>query len=178
MTDTILLKKYGNRRLYDTEKSRYVTLDEVSEMIKKGDIVEVSDAQTKEDVTAFVLTQIILEEAKKKNFFLPVPVLHLIIRYGDNILGEFINNYLQKTIQNYLEFKTAFDEQMKKWLGAGMNLSDFISKSSDLQPPFSGMMNFFSPPEKPGESEPAKSQKTATANTDSKKILNSIRSKK
>ena len=87
-------------------------------MIKAGLAVEIIDAQTKEDVTAFVLTQIILEEAKKKNFLLPVPVLHLIIRYGDNALGEFMEKYLQKTIQNYLKFKTAFDEQMKKWLEA------------------------------------------------------------
>lgn len=159
MTDSILLKKYSNRRLYDTEKSKYVTLEEVSEMIKAGNAVEIADAQTKEDVTAFVLTQIILEEAKKKNFLLPVPVLHLIIRYGDNALGEFMDKYLQKAIQNYLKYKKAFDEQMKQWLDLGMNVSDIMSKSTDIQPPFAGMMNFFSSSKDTVESGSVESKK-------------------
>ncbi len=70
MSQKIHLKKYANRRLYDTEKSRYVTLNEVAELIKKGRKVEVRDAKTKENVTAFILTQIVLEEAKKKNVLL------------------------------------------------------------------------------------------------------------
>jgi polyhydroxyalkanoate synthesis repressor PhaR len=147
MSDTLLLKKYSNRRLYDTEKSKYVTIEEVSELIKTGREVHIVDAQTKDVVTAFVLTQIVLEEAKKKNILLPTPVLHLIIRYGDNALGEFIEKYLQKTIQNYLKYKKAFDEQMKKWLDLGTNMSDMMSKSTDIQPPFVNMMNFFSSPE-------------------------------
>jgi polyhydroxyalkanoate synthesis repressor PhaR len=147
MSNTILLKKYNNRRLYDTEQSKYVTIEEVSELIKTGREVHIVDAQTKDDVTAFVLTQIVLEEAKKKNILLPTPVLHLIIRYGDNALGEFIEKYLQKTIQNYLKYKKAFDEQMKKWIDLGTNMSDMMSKSTDIQPPFVNMMNFFSSPE-------------------------------
>lgn len=168
MTNTILLKKYSNRRLYDTEKSKYVTLEETAEMIKVGHAVEIADAQTKEDVTALVLTQIILEEAKKKNFLLPVPVLHLIIRYGDNALGEFMDKYLQKTIQNYLKFKTAFDEQMKKWLEAGVNMSDFMSKSTDIQPPFASMMNFFSTSKDPVESGSAESENNKKADKSKK----------
>ena len=76
--DKIILKKYSNRRLYDTVKSAYVTLSEVSDMIKQGQWVEVTDAKTGEDVTAFTLTQIVMEEAKKKNALLPVPLLHLL----------------------------------------------------------------------------------------------------
>jgi polyhydroxyalkanoate synthesis repressor PhaR len=159
MTSILLLKKYSNRRLYDTEKSHYVTIEEVSEIIKKGREVKIVDAQTKDDVTAFVLTQIVLEEAKKKNVLLPAPVLHLIIRYGDNALGEFIEKYLQKTIQNYLKYKKAFDEQMKKWLDLGMNMSEMMSKSTDIQPPFVNMMNFFSTPE---ETDPPKSEEPGT----------------
>jgi polyhydroxyalkanoate synthesis repressor PhaR len=158
MEKSVVLKKYSNRRLYDTEKSKYVTLEEVSAMIKAGLVVEIFDAQTQEDVTAFVLTQIILEEAKKKNFILPVPVLHLIIRFGDNALGEFMEKYMYKTIQNYLKFKTAFDEQMKQWLDLGMNVSDIMSKSKDIQSPFADMMNLFSSLKKTDDLKPEKSE--------------------
>ena len=151
MANTVSLKKYGNRRLYDTEKSKYVTLDEVAGMIRAGRSVEISDAQTKEDVTAFVLTQIVLEEAKKRNFLLPVPVLHLIICYGDNVLGDFMNKYLQKAIENYLKYKKAFDEQMKNWLDLGLNMSETLSKSAKIQSPLAGMMDFFSPSKKPNK---------------------------
>jgi len=102
MAEKILLKKYANRRLYDTEKSTHVTLNQVADMIKQGRRVEVIDAKTKEDVTSFILTQIILEETKKKNILLPVPLLHLIIQYGENVLGEFFEKYLEQTIKNYL----------------------------------------------------------------------------
>ena len=69
MPNRVKLKKYANRRLYDMEKSKYVTLNQVADLIRQGRQVEVVDAKTKEDVTAFILTQIILEEAKKKIFF-------------------------------------------------------------------------------------------------------------
>ena len=67
MPDRIILKKYANRRLYDNTRSAYVRLEQVAEMVKAGNSVTVIDAKTGEDVTAFVLTQIVLEEAKKKN---------------------------------------------------------------------------------------------------------------
>ncbi len=145
MEDTILIKKYANRRLYDTEKSACVTLNEVSDMIKKGRQVKVVDAKTKEDMTAFILTQIILEEAKKKNALLPAPVLHLIIQYGDNVLGEFLKKYLKLTIQNYLSYKSAFDEQFKKWLDLGMEITG-MSQSQNTTP-FKSFMDLFSKPE-------------------------------
>ena len=127
MAATTVLKKYANRRLYDTEKSAYVTLTEVADMVRNGRQVRVLDAKTKEDVTAFILTQIILDEAKKKNALLPVPLLHLIIQFGDNLLGDFLNTYLQQIIQAYLSQKAAFEEQFKQWIAMGMNLSDVTS---------------------------------------------------
>ena len=67
MDEKILLKKYSTRRLYDTRKSRYVTLEDLTGMIKSGSQVEIIDAATKADVTAFILTQVILEEALKRS---------------------------------------------------------------------------------------------------------------
>lgn len=135
MAERILIKKYPNRRLYDTEKSTYVSLNQVADMIRQGRQVEVIDAKTKEDVTAFILTQIILEETRNKNALLPVPLLHLIIQYGDNVLNEFFEKYLQQTITNYLAFRSAFDEQFSKWLDLGTDLADLAQKAmTDLTP--------------------------------------------
>jgi len=145
MPNNVKLKKYANRRLYDTEKSEYVTLTQVADLIRKGRQVEIIDAKTKEDVTAFILTQIILEEAKNKNFLLPIPVLHLIIQYGDNILGEFFEKYLQQMIQTYLAHKQAMDEHFNKWLEMGLDFSNMAQKSMAGLTPFKSFFDQFSP---------------------------------
>jgi polyhydroxyalkanoate synthesis repressor PhaR len=115
----LLLKKYTNRRLYDTEKSAYVTLDYVTETIRRGRPIEVRDAKTGEDVTSAILTQIVLEEARKKKYLLPPPLLYLIIQYGENVLTDFFEKYLEQTIRNYLLLRNMADDQFKKWLEIG-----------------------------------------------------------
>ena len=139
MSDKVKLKKYANRRLYDMGKSAYVTLNQVADLIRQGRQVEVVDAKTKEDVTASILSQIILEEAKNKNILLPVPVLHLIIQYGDNVLGEFFEKYLQQMIQTYLAHRHAVDDQFKKWLEMGQDFSNMAGLS-----PFKSFFDQFS----------------------------------
>ncbi|NOY68919.1 MAG: transcriptional regulator [Deltaproteobacteria bacterium] len=122
-SDKIILKKYSNRRLYDTVQSAYVTLNDVSDMVKQGQWVEVTDVKSGEDVTAFTLTQIIMEEAKNKNALLPVPLLHLIIRYGETLLADFFGKYLEKMVRSYLSYKQIADEQFNKWLDIGVSMS-------------------------------------------------------
>lgn len=129
MNEILLLKKYSNRRLYDTEKSAYVTLDHVMQAIRQGRRVAVADAKSGEDVTAFILTQIVLEESRKKNSLLPVPLLHLLIQYGENVLSEFFQKYLGQTIKNYLSYKSMADDQYRKWLDLGMDLSTMTKQS-------------------------------------------------
>lgn len=146
MSEKILLKKYANRRLYDMGQSKYVTLSEVAEQVRNGKQVEVVDAKTKDDVTAFILTQIILEEAKSKNILLPVPLLHIIIQYGDNVLLDFFRNYLQQVIQNYLAYKQTVDSQFGKWLEMGMDMSEIAKKSFDSMHPAESILKHFSPP--------------------------------
>ncbi len=119
----VVIKKYANRRLYDTESSAYVTLNQVADMIRAGRQVKVVDAKTGEDVTAFILAQIIMERAREKNILMPAPLLHLIIRYGDNILEEFFEKYLEQVLKNYLAYKNAMDDQFRKWLDLGMDIS-------------------------------------------------------
>lgn len=129
MGDVIVFKKYANRRIYNTETSAYVTLQQVGDEIREGRHVKVLDAKTKQDVTAFILTQIILEEAKNKNVLLPAPLLHMIIQFGDNLLVDFFEQYLQQIIQSYITHKAVYEQQFKQWVGMGMNLTGMTDKN-------------------------------------------------
>lgn len=151
MAEMLILKKYANRRIYDTEKSVYVTLNEVAAYIRNGRMVKIEDAKTKEDVTAFILTQIVLEEARKKNALLPVPLLHLIIRYGDNLLSEFFEKYFYQTFQNFVSHKEAMDSQFKQWLEMGMNMTRMAQESFAGSPPFQTFFSAFAGKKKEGE---------------------------
>jgi polyhydroxyalkanoate synthesis repressor PhaR len=153
MTEKLLLKKYPNRRLYDTEKSVYVSLNHVADLIKQGREVQVVDAKSNEDVTAFILTQIILEEARNKHILLPVSLLHLIIRYGENELSEFFEKHLQQTIKNYLIYKHSADEQFKKWLEVGMDLSVAAQKTLTDLSPFKSVLELFAQSAKPKDKD-------------------------
>lgn len=143
MDNKLLLKKYTNRRLYDTEKSIYVTLDYVTNVIKQGRQIVVVDAKTGEDVTAAVLTQIVLEEARKKNYLLPTPMLYLIIQYGETVLSEFFEKYLEQTIRNYLLFRNIADDQYKKWLDLSTNQSPANPQSLNNLSPFKSLFEVF-----------------------------------
>lgn len=149
MNETLHLKKYSNRRLYDTEKSAYVTLDDVMQAIRRGRRVAVSDARSGEDVTAFILTQIILEESRKRNSLLPVPLLHLIVQYGENILSEFFEKYLEQIIRNYLSYKAMADDQFRKWLHLGMDLSTLTKQSMTSLPAFKPFLDPFRDRDRP-----------------------------
>ena len=155
MNETVILKKYASRRLYNPENSSYVTLNQVADIIRGGKDVQVLDAKTSEDVTAFILTQIILEEAKNKNALLPPPLLHLAIRYGGNLLHEFFDKHLQDSINSYLQYKQAFDDQFGKWLNMGMNYSEMARNAIKGLAPFPG----FSPHPDPHHQEKTSKKK-------------------
>jgi polyhydroxyalkanoate synthesis repressor PhaR len=101
----MLVKKYGNRRLYDTDSSRYITLEELTEKIRAGAEVKVVDAKSGADLTQATLTQVIIE-ARGAGSFLPVPLLHQLIRLGDDALAEFFNRYVQLALEMYLQLKS------------------------------------------------------------------------
>ncbi|MDR3553632.1 MAG: polyhydroxyalkanoate synthesis regulator DNA-binding domain-containing protein [Syntrophobacteraceae bacterium] len=155
MSEKIVLKKYANRRIYDPERSGYITLDQVSELIRNGRQVSVIDARTSEDVTAFILSQIIVEEAKNKNILLPVPFLHLVIQYREEVLAEFFEKYLELTIKNYLLYKSAFDENFKKWLDVGRELSTVAGQSLPAPTQWGSLFDlFFNADKKSGGEDP------------------------
>jgi polyhydroxyalkanoate synthesis regulator protein len=126
--------------------------------------VQIQDASTGEDVTAFILTQIVLEAAKRRNSLLPVSVPHLIIRYGDNALGEFFGKYLQKTIHNYIETEKAFDQQFGQWLDMGMQLPRRTPEMMSGAP-IETMMEMFGLPKPP---TPRKTDSNPSAPSDNR----------
>jgi len=98
----MLVKKYGNRRLYDTESSRYITLEDLTERIRAGAEVKVVDAKTGADLTQPTLTQIIIE-GRGADTLLPAPLLHQLIRLGDDVLADFLGRYVQGALELYLQ---------------------------------------------------------------------------
>ena len=88
MAETRVVKRYANRKLYDTQRSRYVTLDQIAEMIRSGEDVKIVDNNTKEDLTAITLAQIIFEEEKKASF-MPLSALRNIIQTGGQSIQQF-----------------------------------------------------------------------------------------
>lgn len=98
----ILIKKYGNRRLYDTASSRYITLEELAGIIQAGAEVRVVDAKSGADLTQATLTQIIIE-GRDAARMLPVPLLIQLIRLGDDALAEFLGRYLSGALEMYLQ---------------------------------------------------------------------------
>ena len=139
MTDTIIIKKYPNRRLYNTQKSTYITLKNVANLIKKGFRIKVIDVGTGADVTPIVLTQIIMNKAKEDNAILPVSLLHLIIQYGESQLHDFFEEYLEVAIENYLKFRKRMDDQVKAYMDMGMDFSSFARQAFKNMEP----MNIF-----------------------------------
>lgn len=100
MPDTRIIKRYSNRKLYDTRDSRYITLEQIKEMIREGDEIKIIDNKTKEDLTSITLAQIILEEEKKQRSFLPLSAMRNIIQSGEQWFAE-----AQRRVQNILPGK-------------------------------------------------------------------------
>lgn len=107
----VLIKKYTNRRLYNTEISNYVTLDDVYLMVKKHEDFVVVDAKTGEDLTHIVLTQIIADQETKGFNMLPINFLRQLISFYDDGLRSVIPHYLEETMETF----TRNQEQMRQY---------------------------------------------------------------
>ncbi|WP_425501533.1 polyhydroxyalkanoate synthesis repressor PhaR [Pseudoxanthomonas kalamensis] len=117
MAATRIIKKYPNRRLYDTEISSYITIEDVRQLIVDGEEFEVRDAKTGSDLTRSVLLQIISDQEQDGEPLLSTQLLSQIIRfYGDSMQG-FMGNYLERSMQLFLEQQAQFRNQMGSLLG-------------------------------------------------------------
>lgn len=114
----VTIKKYANRRLYDTGTSAYVTLDDLAQMVKNGQDFQVFDAKSGDDITRSVLTQIIFEqESKGSQALLPVTFLRQLIRfYGDSMQG-LVPSYLEFTLERFAGEQQKFRQQFTDALG-------------------------------------------------------------
>jgi len=114
------IKKYANRRLYDTGTSTYVTLEDLAAMVKRGEDFTVCDAKTGEDITRPVLTQIIFEqEGKDGQALLPISFLRQLIRFYGDSMQMLVPSYLEFSIDKLTRDQQKFRDQFASALGAG-----------------------------------------------------------
>ena len=114
----IVIKKYANRRLYNTGTSTYVTLDDLAVMVKKGEEFTVQDAKSGDDITHSVLTQIIFEqESKTGNTLLPISFLRQLISFYGDQMQMVVPSFLEQSMAAFAKEQERFREQMKSTLG-------------------------------------------------------------
>jgi polyhydroxyalkanoate synthesis repressor PhaR len=119
--DTIVVKKYANRRLYDTNTSSYITLDNLCEMVKRGEEFIVIDAKTEEDLTRQVLTQIIFEQESKGYSLLPIKFLRTIISFYGGKMQQFLPPYLEASMDSFVNNQ----DKMREYASHSVNFSPF-----------------------------------------------------
>ena len=116
----VIVKKYANRRLYNTESSSYVTLETLAEMVRKNRDFVVYDAKTGEDITRSVLTQIIVEEEGKGHALLPVNFLRQLIGVYGSEMPNMMPKYLEQAVTHFMRQQETVRETMSKTLGSFM----------------------------------------------------------
>ncbi len=121
------VKKYGNRRLYDTGGSRYVTLEEVAERVRLGEDLRVTDAKTGLDLTQVTLAQLILESRGAARL-LPVPLLKQLLRMRDDALAEFFGRYVTWALEVYLRLKEGARSVWNPFAGLGFGAPDLLAR--------------------------------------------------
>jgi polyhydroxyalkanoate synthesis repressor PhaR len=109
-----VIKRYSNRKLYDTQDSRYVTLDEIQEMIRTGREVQVVDATSGEDLTSVTLTQIILESERSRHGNLPASFLHQLIKHGA-AWQEFAQRSMKASLEGIVTSQREMDRVFRDW---------------------------------------------------------------
>ena len=112
-----VIRKYSNRKLYDLNRSRYITLEEIGDLIRQGGRVKIVDAETQEDLTNITLVQILLEEEKRCNL-LPVSFLHQLIKYGE-IYQDFFRQYLSSTLDAMVSMQRDAEKGIQRWANFG-----------------------------------------------------------
>ena len=140
----VVIKKYANRRLYNTSTSTYVTLDDLSSMVKSGIDFVVYDAKSGEEITRSVLTQIIFEEENKGTNLLPINFLRQLIRFYGDSMQAFVPGYLEFSLENLGKEQEKFRSQMMDaWGGDAFKaMQDQAQRNMAM---FSDAMKAFNP---------------------------------
>lgn len=142
--EKVVIKKYANRRLYNTASSSYVTLEHLSEMVKQGVDFVVYDAKTNEDITRSVLTQIIFEEESQGQSLLPIQFLRQLIGFYGNSMQAFLPSYLELSLASFTQQQERLRTQLSSFgqAGGAANYEEQIRQNLQL---FDRAMKMFSP---------------------------------
>jgi polyhydroxyalkanoate synthesis repressor PhaR len=141
----ITIKKYANRRLYNTATSSYVTLDHLCQMVKEGIEFTVYDAKTSEDITRSVLTQIIVEEEAKGQNLLPISFLRQLIRFYGDSMQWLVPRYLELTMQAFAANQDEMRRNLQEAFGGLFPFGGFEEMSKQNMAMFEKAMRMFSP---------------------------------
>ena len=109
-----VIKRYSNRKLYDTQESRYVTLEEIEEMIRSGREISVVDASTGEDLTSVTLAQIILENERSHRAALPAAFLHQLIKHGE-AWQDFVQHSMRSSLEGVVSSQREIERVFRDW---------------------------------------------------------------
>lgn len=147
------IKKYPNRRYYDATHSRHLTLEEIRTLIQQGYDLRAVDTKTGNDITAQLLTQIILELDTPKLDSLPVPLLVRMIRMNDQLIKDFIEKYFNQALKSFLEYQQQFEEQIRRTHGLPTALSGVSAWTKAMLGPLAAVFpgRPESPPARPPE---------------------------
>ena len=124
----VIVKKYGNRRLYDTSTSRYINLEEIAALVRNGTEVQVLDVKTGEDLTRLTLTQIIVENAKEQPTGLPLELLRQLVIASDHVGQEFIMWYLKSAFDTYQKLQSAIQGGLSEVQSAALSPLSMMKK--------------------------------------------------
>jgi polyhydroxyalkanoate synthesis repressor PhaR len=141
--EPVIIKKYANRRLYNTQTSSYVTLDHLAQMVKEGVEFEVHDARTSEDITRQVLTQIIFEEEGKGQNLLPIQFLRRLIRFYGDSMQAFVPSYLDMSMESFSKNQDAMRTRLAEALGGGGQVLENLTRQNLAM--FERAMKMFTP---------------------------------
>lgn len=139
------IKKYPNRRYYDTTQSRHLTLDEIRTLIQQGYDLSVVDAKSGADITAQLLTQIILELDTPKVDSLPVPLLVRLIRMNDQLVKDFIEKYFNQALKSFLDYQQQVEEQIRRTHGLPSVFPSVSAWTKAMLEPFASAFSGHSP---------------------------------
>ena len=161
--ERIVIKKYANRRLYNTGSSSYVTLDNLAEMVKAGTDFVVYDAKTSEDITRQVLTQIIFEEenASGAQNLLPIQFLRQLIRFYGDQMQSFVPSYLEMSLDAFTRQQERMREQMAGAFSAAPGYNLFDEQVRQNMALFDRAMKMFSPFTPPVAAGPGSASRAA-----------------
>ncbi len=141
--EPVIIKKYANRRLYNTQTSSYVTLDHLAQMVKEGTEFEVRDARTGEDITRSVLTQIIFEEEAKGQSLLPIKFLRQLIRFYGDSLQSFVPGYLDMSMEGFAKNQEQMRSRLAEAFGGSGQVIENLTRQNMAM--FERAMSMFSP---------------------------------